>query len=50
MRLDYTGGTEGDCFFLSMGGFFDEYTKAGTYFELENNTREIPDIDFSTLE
>ena len=50
MRLDYTGGTEGDCFFLSMGGFFDEYTKAGTYFELESTTREIPDIDFSTLE
>ena len=50
MRLDYTGGTEGDSFFLSMGGFFDEYTKAGTYFELESTAREIPDIDFSTLE
>ena len=50
MRLDYTGGTVGDSFFLSMGGFFDEYTKAGTYFELESTTREIPDIDFSTLE
>ena len=50
MRLDYTGGTEGDSFYLSMGGFFDEYTKAGTYFELESTTIEIPDIDFSTLE
>lgn len=50
MRLDYTGGVEGENFFLSMGGFFDEYMKSGTYFERTGNTTEAPDIDFSTLE
>jgi hypothetical protein len=50
MRLDYTGGIEGDCFFLSMGGFFDEYIKSGTYFERSGNVTEAPAIDFSTLE
>ncbi|MBR2863170.1 MAG: DUF3472 domain-containing protein [Bacteroidaceae bacterium] len=50
MRLDYTGGVEGENFFLSMGGFFDEYMKTGTYFERTGNTTEAPDIDFSTLE
>ena len=49
-RLDYTGGTEGDAFFLSMGGFFDEYMTPGAYFERGGNTTEAPDIDFSTLE
>ena len=50
MRLDYTGGTEGEGFFLSMGGFFDEYMASGTHFERAGNTAEAPDIDFSTLE
>lgn len=49
-RLDYTGGVEGETFFLSMGGFFDEYMKSGTRFERAGNTTEAPDIDFSTLE
>lgn len=49
-RLDYTGGTEGDAFFLSMGGFFDEYMTPGTYFERAGDTTVAPDIDFSTLE
>lgn len=49
-RLDYNGGVEGDDFFLTMGGFFDEYMKSGTYFERKGNTTEAPDIDFSTLE
>ena len=50
MRLDYTGGIDGDSFFLSMGGFFDEYMKYGTYFERNGNKTECPEIDFSTLE
>ena len=50
MRLDYTGGQEGEQFFLSMGGFFDEHMTFGTYFERQGNTTEAPDIDFSTLE
>ena len=50
MRLDYTGGSEGDKFYLSMGGFFDDYTKYGTSVDRTGNTTEAPDIDFSTLE
>lgn len=50
MRLDYTGGVEGEKFFLSMGGFFDEYMKSGTGFNRSGNTTEAPDIDFSELE
>lgn len=50
MRLDYTGGVEGENFFLSMGGFFDEYMTAGTYFDRTGNTTDAPDVDFSTLE
>ena len=50
MRLDYTGGVEGDNFFLSMGGFFDDYMDAGTYFDRKGNVTEAPNIDFSTLE
>ena len=49
-RLDYNGGVEGENFFLTMGGFFDEYMKSGTFFEREGNTTEAPEIDFSTLE
>lgn len=50
MRQDYTGGLDGDRFFLSMGGFFDEYMTHGTPFERTGNTAVAPDIDFSTLE
>jgi hypothetical protein len=49
-RLDYNGGVEGENFFLTMGGFFDEYMKSGTFFERVGNTTEAPEIDFSTLE
>lgn len=50
MRLDYTGGVEGEDFFLSMGGFFDEYMAADTNFDRTGNTTEAPEIDFSALE
>ena len=50
MRLDYTGGVNGEQFFLSMGGFFDQNMKHGTYFDRTGNTTEAPNIDFSTLE
>lgn len=49
-RLDYKGGVEGEGFFLSMGGFFDEYVTTRTQFERTGNTTEAPEIDFSTLE
>jgi hypothetical protein len=50
MRLDYTGGTAEGGYFLSMGGFFDEYLTTGTKFERTGNVTEAPNIDFSTLE
>ncbi len=50
MRQDYTGGLDGKQFFLSMGGFFDDYMTHGTHFERTGNTTIAPDIDFSTLE
>lgn len=49
-RLDYSGGVEGDAFFLTMGGFFDDCLNSGTWFERAGNVTEAPDIDFSTLE
>lgn len=49
-RLDYTGGVDAKGFFLSMGGFFDEYLPSNTWFERTGNTSEAPDVDFSTLE
>lgn len=49
-RLDYTGGVEGEDFFLSMGGFFDDFMTSGTNFERSGNVSEAPEIDFSTLE
>ena len=50
MRLDYTGGTESENFYLSMGGFFDQYLASGTWFERTSPTAQAPDVDFSTLE
>lgn len=49
-RSDYTGGIFGEGFFLSMGGFFDEYMIHSTDFKRTGNVTEEPDVDFSTLE
>ena len=49
-RLDYNGGVEGENFFLTMGGFFNDYMKSGTRLERKGNVTEAPDIDFTTLE
>ena len=49
-RLDYNGGVEGENFFLTMGGFFNDYIKSGTRLERKGNVTEAPDIDFTTLE
>ncbi|MDR0431615.1 MAG: DUF3472 domain-containing protein [Tannerellaceae bacterium] len=32
VRLDYTGGVEGDCFYLKNGGFFNENTEINSIF------------------
>ena len=49
-RLDYSGGVEGGGFFLTMGGFFDDYLVSGSRFVRTGNVTEAPDVDFSTLE
>lgn len=49
-RLDYSGGAEGGNFFLTMGGFFDDYLVSGSRFVRTGNVTEAPDVDFSTLE
>ena len=50
MRLDYTGGTAENGYYLSMGGFFDNNLETDTKFERTGNVTEAPDVDFSTLE
>jgi hypothetical protein len=49
-RLDYKGGVENNDFFLTMGGFFNDFLESGTPFTREGNVTEAPDVDFSTLE
>lgn len=48
-RLDYTGGSDEQGFFLQMGGFFNDYTKGHTTFN-KKNTSTPPDIDFDALD
>ncbi|WP_136468706.1 DUF3472 domain-containing protein [Flagellimonas onchidii] len=47
-RLDFTGGAQGDKFFLKNCGFFDENGTAGTAFT-RTLSQDAPDIDFSSL-
>ncbi len=49
-RLDYSGGAADKGFFLTMGGFFDDYMTSGTFFDRKDKAADAPDIDFSTLE
>ena len=50
MRLDYKGGKADGGYYLSMGGFFNDYLETYTWFERSGNVTEAPDVDFSTLE
>ncbi len=47
-RIDATGGTTRNGFFLKMGGFFDEVSQPNTIFNY-NNTNSRPQIDFGKL-
>jgi hypothetical protein len=47
-RLDYTGGVEGDKFFMKNCGFFNERSDIGTIFT-RKPTGNKPNIDFSQL-
>jgi hypothetical protein len=48
-RLDFTGGAEGEHFFLRNGGFFNETGKPGETFTRQSTTDEKPQIDFAAL-
>ncbi|SNZ00430.1 protein of unknown function [Flagellimonas pacifica] len=48
-RLDYTGGAEGDSFFLKNCGFFNDSTPINTSFT-RTTSNVAPNIDFSELE
>lgn len=47
-RLDFTGGSEGNHFYLRNCGFFSSSVKAGDRFERESSGR-APEIDFERL-
>ena len=49
-RLDYSGGSKGDKFFLRNGGFFAETVKPGSHFTREGTPKQKPAIDFKKLE
>ena len=48
-RLDYSGGEEGDKFFLKNCGFFDETVEIGSRFK-RSKSNMPPEIDFEALE
>ncbi|MEI6276480.1 MAG: DUF3472 domain-containing protein [Prolixibacteraceae bacterium] len=49
-RMDYAGGTEGNCFFLRNGGFFNENTEINSILELKPAEASPPEIDFKGIE
>lgn len=49
-RLDYAGGVKGQAFYLRNGGFFNDYTPVGSFFERPaDSAADKPIIGFSTL-
>jgi hypothetical protein len=48
-RLDFTGGAEGESFFLRNCGFFNETGKPGDVFTRQSTADQKPDIDFDAL-
>jgi hypothetical protein len=48
-RLDFTGGAEGEHFFLRNCGFFNETGKAGDVFTRQSTADQKPQIDFAAL-
>ena len=48
-RLDFTGGADGDHFFLRNCGFFDETGRPGETFTRSSTADAQPDIDFDAL-
>lgn len=48
-RLDFTGGSDGENFFLRNCGFFNEQGQPGTTFERVQKSNSPPSIDFDSL-
>ena len=48
-RLDFTGGSDGQSFFLRNCGFFNETGRPGETFSRESNGISKPEIDLATL-
>ena len=48
-RLDYTGGAEGDHFYLRNCGFFNDTGQPGEVFTRQSSAAQKPDIDFEQL-
>ncbi|MCO8122011.1 DUF3472 domain-containing protein [Stieleria sp. TO1_6] len=48
-RLDFSGGVDGDVFYLRNGGFFDETGQPGETFTRTTTTDAMPVIDFDAL-
>ncbi len=48
-RLDFTGGAEGESFFLRNCGFFSETGQPGDDFTRKSSAEEKPEIDFDSL-
>lgn len=48
-RLDFTGGVEGDRFYLRNCGFFNETGRPGEIFTRQSSTEQQPTIDFDAL-
>ena len=48
-RLDFTGGSEGERFYLRNCGFFDETGRPGETFVCDTSKHKQPKIDFDTL-
>lgn len=48
-RLDFTGGADGNHFYLRNCGFFNETGKPGETFQRSSTFSEKPDIDFESL-
>lgn len=48
-RLDFTGGSEGDSFFMRNCGFFNETGRPGEVFKRKSTAKQLPKIDFDAL-
>jgi hypothetical protein len=48
-RLDFTGGAQGEHFFLRNCGFFNETGKPGEAFTRQSTADAKPQIDFAAL-